>query len=69
MLEWGDVFQVLSSDDGFLQLMDDMGSMREDLRVPGQDTDIGKEIKTKLDNSETFLVSVLCVFAYTVACI
>ena len=44
-------------DDGFLDLMDDSGDTREDLKLP--EGDLGKEISTKFDNDENFLVTVL----------
>ena len=44
-------------DDGFLDLMEDSGETREDLKLP--EGDLGKEIKTKFDNDEQFMVTVL----------
>ena len=44
-------------DDGYLALMDDSGDTREDLKLP--EGDLGKEIQTKFDNDESFLVTVL----------
>ena len=44
-------------DDDYLSLMDDNGDTREDLKLP--EGDLGKEISTKFDNDETFLVTVL----------
>ena len=44
-------------DDGFLDLMDDSGETREDLKLP--EGDVGKEIKTKFENDEQFMVTVL----------
>ena len=44
-------------DDGYLALMDDNGDTREDLKLP--EGDLGKEIQTKFDNDEAFLVTVL----------
>lgn len=37
--------------------MDDDNETREDLKLP--DNDLGKEIKTKFENDEQFLVTVL----------
>ena len=37
--------------------MDDSGDTREDLKLP--EGDLGKEIQTKFDNDESFLVTVL----------
>ena len=44
-------------DDGYLSLMEDSGETREDLKLP--EGDLGKEISTKFENDETFLVTVL----------
>jgi len=44
-------------DDGFLSLMDDQGTLREDLKLPPGD--LGAEIKKKFENGDTFLVNVL----------
>ena len=44
-------------DDDYLSLMDDSGDTREDLKLP--EGDLGKEISTKFDNDENFLVTVL----------
>jgi len=41
----------------FLNLMDENGATREDLKLP--DGDLGKEIKQKVDSGEGFLVNVL----------
>lgn len=43
--------------DGFLELMDDNNEIREDLKLP--ETDLGKEIRSKFDNGEGLLVTVL----------
>lgn len=43
--------------DGFLALMNDNGDTREDLKLP--DNDLGKEIKTRFDNDEPLLLTVL----------
>lgn len=37
-----------------MSLMDDVGETREDLKLPN--TDLGKEIKKKFENDESFLV-------------
>lgn len=44
-------------DDGYMSLMDDGGDTREDLKVPTND--LGRDIKKKFDNGESFLVTVL----------
>lgn len=43
--------------DGFLNLMDEDGSVREDLRMP--EGDLGKEIQAKLKNDEEFMVRLI----------
>ena len=48
---------MVNIDDGFLSLMDDGGETRDDIRLP--EGDIGKEIQTKFENDENFLVTVL----------
>lgn len=51
-------YQLMNIDeDGFASLMDDGGDQKEDLKIPDDDT--GKEIRTKFDNGESFLVTVL----------
>lgn len=44
-------------DEGFVSMMADDGETKEDLKLP--DDDVGKEIKTKHDAGESFLVTVL----------
>lgn len=46
------------SDDGFLMLMDDAGTTRDDLKMPESD-ELKTQIKEQLDKQEEFLVSVL----------
>lgn len=41
--------------DDFLSLMLGNGEIREDLKVP--ESDLGEEIRKKLENGETFMVS------------
>ena len=48
---------MINIDDGFLELMDENGEMKEDLKVP--EGDLGKEITQKFDSGEQFLVTVL----------
>ncbi|XP_060919851.1 eukaryotic translation initiation factor 5A-2 [Labrus mixtus] len=51
-------YQVCDLDaEGFLALMDDNGDTREDLKVP--DNEVGKDIRKRFSNGETFMVSVL----------
>lgn len=45
------------SDDDFLSLMEDSGEMKDDVKIPENDT--GKEIKTKFENGDTFMVTIL----------
>merc|ERR1711962_486771 len=44
-------------EDGFMDIMDDTGDTRQDLKLP--DNDIGKEISKKFEDGETFMVTVL----------
>ena len=44
-------------DDGFLDLMDDSGETRQDLKLP--EGDLGREILGKFEKDENFLVTVL----------
>lgn len=46
--------KVIDLNDGFLELLNENGSLREDLRLP--DNDIGKEIVLRLKNEEKFFV-------------
>jgi len=50
-------FQLVDIEGDFLSLMDDSGDMKEDLKVP--DNDVGKEIREKFENGDSFLVTVL----------
>jgi len=50
-------YQVLNIDDGFVDLMDDNGDEKSDLQVP--EGDIGKEVQTKFDAGDNFVVTVL----------
>jgi len=50
-------YQLLNIDDGFMQLMDDGGDTKDDLKLP--ETDIGKEIQEKFDLGESIMVTVL----------
>jgi len=50
-------YQCIGIDDGFCQLMDEGGEMKEDLKVP--DDDIGKEVTDKTEAGENFVVTVL----------
>jgi len=50
-------YQLLDIEDGFLQLMDDNGVTKADLKCP--DTDIGGEIKDKHEKEELLMVTVL----------
>ncbi|MPC26744.1 Eukaryotic translation initiation factor 5A [Portunus trituberculatus] len=45
------------SDDSFLSLMMESGDLRDDIKVP--EGDIGTEIKTKFENGEDLLLTVL----------
>ncbi|XP_028294668.1 eukaryotic translation initiation factor 5A-2 [Gouania willdenowi] len=50
-------YQIVDISDGFLSLMDDNGDIREDLKLP--DSELGRDIEKRHDNSETFNVSVM----------
>ena len=52
------LFQLVDlSSDNYLSLMDDSGDIRDDIKLP--EGDIGKDIKTKFENDEQFMVTVL----------
>merc|ERR1711992_234812 len=51
-------YQVTNIDDGFVDLMDDNGETKSDLKVP--DDEIGKEVQERFDNGDNFVVTVLC---------
>lgn len=46
--------KVIGLNDGFLELLHENGSLRQDLRLP--DNHIGKEIVLRLKNEEIFFV-------------
>ncbi|XP_065656093.1 eukaryotic translation initiation factor 5A [Hydra vulgaris] len=51
-------FQVVDiSDDGYLNLMDDDGTTKEDLKVP--EGEVGDDVRAKFEAGESFLVTVL----------
>merc|ERR1712241_1348114 len=52
-------YQLLSMDDDFLSLMDDSGNTRDDLKVPAEDSDVGKEVRDAISNEADILVTVL----------
>ena len=43
--------------EGFLTLMEDSGDTREDIKLP--EGDIGKEIQTKFENDDQFMVTII----------
>lgn len=50
-------YQLLNiDDDGFCNLMDDMGMSKDDLKVP--DSEIGAEVRDKHNKGEDFMVTV-----------
>merc|ERR1711955_133267 len=51
-------YQVTNIDDGFVDLMDDNGETKSDLKVP--DDEVGKEVTERFDNGDNFVVTVLC---------
>ncbi|XP_061896922.1 eukaryotic translation initiation factor 5A-1-like [Entelurus aequoreus] len=50
-------YEALCLTDGFLHLMDELGEVREDLALPN--SDLGKEIETKISSGVEFSVTVL----------
>lgn len=50
-------FQLVNITDNYMTLMSDNGDIREDLRVP--DSDVGREIESKFEAGDDFLVSVV----------
>ena len=48
--------QLININESYMSLLGDNGEVREDLRVP--ENDIGKEIESKFEAGEDFLVSV-----------
>lgn len=44
-------------DDGFLNLLDDNGERKDDVKVP--ETDLGKEIQSKFESGDDILVTIL----------
>ena len=47
----------MNIDEGFLNLMDDGGNPKDDIKIP--DNDLGKEIQAKFDKGEDILVTIL----------
>lgn len=50
-------YQLCDITDGFLELMDDNGATKSDLKLPDNDT--GKEIQQKFDDGDSLVVTVL----------
>ncbi|XP_053268768.1 eukaryotic translation initiation factor 5A-1 [Pleuronectes platessa] len=50
-------YQLININEGYMSLLGDNGEVREDLRVP--ENDIGKEIESKFEGGEDFLVTVI----------
>merc|ERR1712059_103800 len=50
-------YQLINIDDGFLELMDENGEMKEDLKVP--EGDLGAEITAAIENETDILVTCL----------
>lgn len=48
--------QLVNINENYMSLMSDNGDIREDLRVP--DSDVGREIESKFEAGDDFLVSV-----------
>ncbi|KAL8571080.1 hypothetical protein ACOMHN_010541 [Nucella lapillus] len=56
-------YTVVSIDKEYLTLMDDVGNCREDLKCPGQDSDVFTQMRERTEklqsDGETFMVTVL----------
>merc|ERR1712043_129327 len=52
-----DDYQLIDIDDGMLNLMDDKGETKDDIKCP--DDEIGEEIKTRHANEEDIMVTIL----------
>lgn len=52
--------QLVNINESYMSLMSDNGDIREDLRVP--ENDVGKEIETKFEAGDEFMVSVFVFF-------
>ncbi|KAI9635574.1 putative translation initiation factor 5a [Dioszegia hungarica] len=50
-------YQLLSIDDGFLNLMDSDGNAKDDVKVP--DSDLGKEITAAFDAGKDLMVTII----------
>ncbi|XP_031141048.2 eukaryotic translation initiation factor 5A-1 [Sander lucioperca] len=50
-------YQLVNIAEGYMTLMSDNGDIREDLRVP--ETEVGKEIETKFEAGDEFMVTVI----------
>ncbi|KXS11636.1 translation initiation factor eIF-5A [Gonapodya prolifera JEL478] len=50
-------FQLLDIDDGFLSLMKEDGSTKDDVKVPGED--LGKQIETDFKSGKDLIVTVI----------
>lgn len=48
--------QLVNINENYMSLMSDNGDIREDLRVP--ENEVGKEIESKFEGGEEFMVSV-----------
>lgn len=50
--------QLVDINEGYLSLMDEStGDIREDIKLP--ESDIGKEIQSKHDNGDNFMVTIV----------
>lgn len=56
-------FQLVGITDGYLSLLKDNGDLREDLKLP--EGDLGKEIESKFESGDEFLVRVYSLCACT----
>ena len=53
--------QLVNINEGYMSLMSDNGEIREDLRVP--ENDVGKEIESKFEAGDEFMVSVFIIIS------
>ncbi|XP_068194581.1 eukaryotic translation initiation factor 5A-1-like [Antennarius striatus] len=50
-------YQCIGVEDGYVNLLSDDGTQKDDLKLP--ENDLGQDIKTRCENSDTFMVTVL----------
>ena len=52
-------YQLIGMEDDFLSLMEDTGETRDDLKCPGEENEVGNEIRAAIDNESEILVRLL----------